>query len=115
MDPYLISGETLAGADHTLTFQMTSIPSRIGPLDIAGADGEMLTAGSDGRTYLRFRIDPLGGTARAEVQAARAPAVVSVNGQPLPYSDWFYQPGEHLITLRNLPAGTVLLRFEGPR
>ena len=110
---YLISGQTLASAGHTLTFGMTSTPSRIGRLDLAGTDGEVLSGGTDNRTYLRFSIDPLGGASRADVHVAGPPVTVSVNGRPLPGADWSYRPGEHLVTLRSLPPGTVLLRFGG--
>lgn len=108
---YLISGQTLTRAGHTLTFGMTSTPSRIGRLHLAGTDAEVLSGSTDNRTYLRFSIDPLGGTARADVDAAGPPVAVSVNGRPLPAADWSYHPGEHLVALRNLSAGTVLLRF----
>ena len=43
---------------HTLTFGMTSTPSRIGRLDLAGTDGEVLSASTDNRTYLRFSHRP---------------------------------------------------------
>ena len=108
---YVISGQTLARAGHTLTFGMTSTPSRIGRLDLAGTDGEVLSGSTDSRTYLRFSIDPLGGTSRADIHAAEPPVTVSVNGRLLPAADWSYHPGEHLLTLRNIPTGTVLLRF----
>ena len=44
---------------------------------------------------------------------AGPPVTVSVNGRPLPEADWSYRPAEHLVTLRSLPPGTVLLRFGG--
>jgi hypothetical protein len=34
-----------------------------------------------------------------------------VNDRLLPAADWSYHPGEHLLTLRSIPPGTVLLRF----
>jgi hypothetical protein len=34
-----------------------------------------------------------------------------VNGAALPVSGWSYNSGEHLITLKGLSAGMVLLRF----
>jgi putative alpha-1,2-mannosidase len=108
---YFISGQALARTGHTLTFGMTSTPSRIGRLDLAGTDGEVLSGSTDSRTYLRFSIDPLGGTSRADIHAAEPPVTVSVNGRLLPEADWSYHPGEHLLTLRSIPPGTVLLRF----
>ncbi len=45
------------------------------------------------------------------MNAAKAPAAVSVNGLPLPGSNWSYNSGQHLITLTSLPAGTVLVQF----
>jgi putative alpha-1,2-mannosidase len=108
---YLISGETLASADHTLTFGMTGTPSRIGAMYLTGTYGEVLSASTDNSTYLRFRNDPLGGTSQAKVYAAKAPVAVSVNGAGLPASAWSYDSVEHVITLQRLPAGTVLVRF----
>jgi putative alpha-1,2-mannosidase len=107
----LISGEALASRSNTLTFAMTGTPSRIGRIYITGADGEVLSASTDDRSYLRFRNDPLGGTSRAAVHAALAPARVSVNGAALPASDWSYDSREQLITLKGLPAGTVYVQF----
>ncbi len=107
---YFISGETLASRGNTLTFGMTGTPSRIGDIYLTGTDGEVLSASTDNRTYLRFRNDPLGGTSQAEVDAAKAPVAVSVNGLPLPGRDWSYSLGEH-IRLKSLPAGTVLMQF----
>lgn len=111
---YFISGETLATQGNTLTFGMTSAPSRIGRMYVTGTDGEVLSASTNNRTYLRFRNDPLGGTSQAKVYAAYAPAAVSVNGAALPGSDWSYNAGEHVIALKGLPAGSVLLRFRRP-
>jgi putative alpha-1,2-mannosidase len=108
---YFISAETLATRSTTLTFGMTSTPSRIGRMYLTGTDGEVLSASTDHRTYLRFRSDPLGGTSQATVIAEKAPAAVSVNGVPLPGSDWSYNPGEHLVALKNLPEGAVLVQF----
>jgi putative alpha-1,2-mannosidase len=108
---YFISGETLASRGNTLTFGMTDAPSRIGQMCLTGTDGEVLSAGTDNSTYVRFRNDPLGGTSQAMVDAAKAPVAVSVNGLPRPGSDWSYDPGEHIIRLKSLPAGTVLVQF----
>jgi putative alpha-1,2-mannosidase len=106
-----ISGETLATERTTLTFRMSGSPSRIGRMYVTGTDGEILSASTDNRTYLRFRNDPIGGTSRAEVYAATAPVVVSVNGATLPGSAWSYDSGKQVVMLENLPAGTVLVRF----
>jgi hypothetical protein len=106
-----ISGEALAARTNTLTFGMTSTPSRISRMYLTGTDGEVLSATTDNATYLRFRNDPLGGTSRAEVYAVEAPARVSVTGMTLPRSDWSYNPTEHLIMLNGLPADVVLLQF----
>jgi putative alpha-1,2-mannosidase len=108
---HFISGETLAMQSNTLTFGMTGNPSRIGQMYVTGTDGEVLSASTDNSTYLRFRNDPLGGTSHAEVNAAQAPVAVSVNGTALPNGDWSYDPGEHVIALTGLPAGTVLVQF----
>ena len=108
---HFISGETLATQDNTLTFDMTSTPSRIGRMYLTGTEGEVLSASTDNSTYMRFRNDPLGGVSQAEVYAARAPISVSVNGTALPSGDWSYNSGEHVITLKGLPAGTVLVQF----
>jgi putative alpha-1,2-mannosidase len=108
---HFISGERLATQSNTLTFGMTSTPSRIGQMYLTGTDGEVLSASTDRRTYLRFRNDPLGGTSRAEVYAAQAPVAVSVNGRALPSGNWSYHSAEHVITLKGLPAGTVLVLF----
>jgi putative alpha-1,2-mannosidase len=108
---HFISGETLATHSNTLTFGMTSTPSRIGRMYITGTDGEVLTASTDNSTYLRFRNDPLGGTSQAKVYAAKPPAVVSANGAVLRTSNWSYNSREHVITLKSLPAGVVLVRF----
>lgn len=106
-----ISGETLAAATNTLTFGMTSTPSRINRMYLTGTDGEVLSATTDNNTYLRFRNEPLGGTSQAEVYAVRAPDRVSVNGMMLPRRRWSYDSAEHLITLNGVPAGIVLVRF----
>ena len=74
---YFISGETLASQGTTLTFGMVGTPSRIGRMYLTGTAGEVLSAGTDNTTYVRFRNDPLGGTSQAEVNAAKAPAAVS--------------------------------------
>jgi putative alpha-1,2-mannosidase len=108
---HFISGETLATQSNTLTFGMTNTPSRIGQTYLTGTDGEVLSASTDNSTYLRFRSDPLGGTSQAEVYAARVPAAVSVNGTALPSRNWSYNSPEHVITLKGLPAGTVLVQF----
>jgi putative alpha-1,2-mannosidase len=105
-----ISGETLASRSNTLTFGMTGTPSRIGRMYVTGTDGEVLAAGTDDRTYLRFRNDPLGGTSRAEINSACAPSGISVNGKALPGSSWSYNSGAQLLTLNGLPAGLVLVR-----
>jgi putative alpha-1,2-mannosidase len=106
-----ISGERLAAQSNTVSFGMTGTPSRIGRIYITGTDGEVLSASTDNRTYLRFRNDPLGSASQAEVYAAKAPAAVSVNGTAIPDSDWSYRPGEHILMLRGLAAGTVLVQF----
>lgn len=108
---HFISGETLARASNTLTFGMTGTPSRIGRMYLTGTDGEVLSASTDNSTYLRFRNDPLGGTSQAKVYAGQAPAAVSVNGTALPGGNWPYNASEHVIALKGLPAGTVLVQF----
>jgi putative alpha-1,2-mannosidase len=107
-----ISGETLAARSNALTFEMTRTPARIGRMYVTGTDGEVLSASTDGRTYLRFGNDPLGGTSQAKVSAASPPVTVSANGAALPAGDWSYASGERVLTLRGLPAGTVLVRFK---
>ncbi|HJY95425.1 MAG TPA: glycoside hydrolase domain-containing protein, partial [Streptosporangiaceae bacterium] len=64
---HFISGETLATERTTLTFRMSGTPSRIGRMYVTGTNGEILSASTDNRTYLRFRSDPLGGTSQAKV------------------------------------------------
>ena len=108
---HFISGERIASERTTLTFRMSGTPSRIGRMYVTGTNGEILSASTDNRTYLRFRNDPLGGTSQAAVYAAKAPVAVSVNGEALPASAWSYDPGEQVVMLENLPAGTVLVRF----
>jgi putative alpha-1,2-mannosidase len=108
---YFISGETLAAHGGTLTFKMARTPGRISRMYITGTDGEVLSASTDDRTYLRFRNDPLGGTSRAAVSVASPPVSVSVNGTALPPGDWSYDSGAGVLTLRDLPAGTVLARL----
>jgi putative alpha-1,2-mannosidase len=106
-----ISGKTLAAHSNTLTFTMSGAPARIGRVYITGTDGEVLSAGTDGTTYLRFANDPLGGTSQAAVSAASAPTAVFINGAALSAGGWSYNADEHVLTLRGLPAGTVLVRF----
>jgi hypothetical protein len=108
---YFISGTTLAAHSNTLTFGMTRIPSRIGQIYVTGTDGEVLSASTDNSTFLRFRNEPLGSTSRAKVYAAHAPVAVSVNGTALSSSSWSYNAGEHVVALKGLPAGTVLVQF----
>lgn len=112
---YFISGEALAARRTTLTFGMSGHPSRIDRMYITGTDGEILTASTDGRSYLRFRNDPLGGKSAAKVYSVRAPAGVSVNGHALTASNWSVNSRAHTILLKNLPTGWVLVRFSpGP-
>jgi putative alpha-1,2-mannosidase len=106
-----ISGERLAARSNTLTFGMADIPSRIGQIYLTGTNGEVLSASTDNSTYMRFRNDPLGGTSQAKVYAARAPTAVSVNTVVLPSDDWHYNSGEHVLTLKGLRGGTVLVQF----
>jgi len=106
-----ISGETLARRSNVLSFGMSGTPSRIGQMYVTGTDGEVLSASTDNSTCLAFRNDPLGGTSRAKVYAARAPAAVSVNGTSLPRSNWSYNSREHVVALNGLSAGPVLVRF----
>ena len=108
---HFISGERLAAHSNSLTFGMADTPSRISQIYLTGTNGEVLSASTDNSTYMQFRNDPLGGTSQAEVYAARAPAAVSVNGAVLPSDDWFYNSGEHVMTLKGLPGGTVLVQF----
>jgi hypothetical protein len=111
---HFISGETLAARRTTLTFGMTGTPSRIGRMYLTGTDGEVLSASTDNRTYLRFRNDPLGGRSQAEVYSVQAPAGVTVNGKALPGSNWPVNPQAHTTVLNGLPAGWVLVRFSHP-
>jgi hypothetical protein len=106
-----ISGETFTKRSNTLTFGMTAKPSRIARMYITGTNGEVVSASTDKSTYLRFRNNPLGGWSQAQVSVARPPVAVSVNGTALPRSDWAYSPGEQLLALKGLPAGTVLVQF----
>jgi putative alpha-1,2-mannosidase len=106
-----ISGETLAAHDTTLTFRMTTAPVRIARAYVTATTGEIISARTDDSTYLQFGSDPLGGTSRATVSAATAPAAVFVNSIPLPPADWSYNTSERVLTLKDLPAGTVLVRF----
>ena len=108
---HFISGETLAAHSTTVTFGVTGTPSRIGRMYLTGTDGEVLSASTDSRTYLRFRNDPLGGRSRAEVYSRQAPAGVSVNGTPVPRGSWSVDAREHTIMLNDLPAGQVLVQF----
>jgi putative alpha-1,2-mannosidase len=108
---YFVSGERLAARSTTLAFAMSASPARTGRIALTGTDGEVLSASTDGGSYLRLRIDPLGGASQAAVSAPGAPTAVTVNGAALPPADWSYDAGERLLTLRGLPAGTVLARF----
>jgi putative alpha-1,2-mannosidase len=111
---HFISGETLAARRTTLTFGMTGTPSRIGRMYLTATDGEILSASTDNRTYLRFRNDPLGGTSRAEVYSVLAPAGVTVNGKALPTASWPVNSRAHTTVLSGLPAGWVRVRFSQP-
>ena len=108
---HFISGETLATRSNTLTFGMTGTPSCIGQMYVIATDGEVLWASTDNSTYLQFRNDPLGGRSQAKVNAEQAPVAVSVNGTALPRGNWSYNSSEHVIALKGLPAGTVLVQF----
>lgn len=106
-----ISGETLAARDTTLTFGMSAAPARIAPAYVTATTGEIRGAGTDRRGDLHFVTDPLGGPAQATVSASAAPAAVTANGVPMPPADWSYVPAGRVLSLRNLPAGMVLVRF----
>jgi putative alpha-1,2-mannosidase len=107
-----ISGETLTKRSNTLTFGMTGRPSRIARAYITGTNGEVLSASTNNRTYLRFRNNPLGGWSQAKVRSARAPVAVSVGGTALPRSDWSYDSRDQVLALEGLSAGTVLVQFQ---
>jgi putative alpha-1,2-mannosidase len=106
-----ISGKRLAARSNTLTFGMADTPSRISQIYLTGTNGEVLSASTDNSTYMQFRNDPLGGTSQAELYAARTPTAVSVNSVVLPGGDWHYNSGQHVMTLKDLPGGTVLVQF----
>ena len=106
-----ISGETLTKRSNTLTFGMTGKPSRIARMYITGTNGEVLSASTDNRTYLRFRNNPLGGWSQAEVNTARVPVAVSANGTAAASISWSYNSRDQVLTLKGLSAGTVLVRF----
>lgn len=108
---HFISGETLVRRRTTLTFGMARRPARIGEMYITGADGEVLSAGTDNRSYLRFSNRPLGGVSRVKLYAARRPRGVSVNGAPLPANDWSYDARERTMSVGGLSSGTVRISF----
>lgn len=108
---HFISGEALVKRGNTLTFGMASRPARIGEMYVTAADGEVLSARTDSRSYLQFRNSPLGGVSRVKVYSARRPLAVSVNGAPLPASDWSYNSGERIMSIGGLSSGTVRIRF----
>ena len=106
-----ISGERLADRNTTIRFGMTAAPARIGRMYLTGTGGEVLSASTDGRSYLRFGNEPLGGTSQARIYTVAGPASVTVNGIALPGRDWSYHPGAHVLDLSGLPAGRVVIRF----
>lgn len=108
---YLISGEALVKRGNTLVFGMSSRRARIGQMYVTAADGEVLSARTDSKSYLQFRNRPLGGTSRVEVYSARRPLAVSVNEARLPTSDWSYDAGQRIMSIGGLSSGTVRIRF----
>ena len=108
---YFISGARLTRASTTLTFGMATSPSHIGRICVVGTTGEMLGASTDNTSYLRLRLDPLGGKARVKLWAARAPTAVFANGNALPRGDWSFNSAQHVIAVRGLPAGIVIIRI----
>ena len=106
-----ISAETLVKQPTTLTFGMSASPARIGAVYVTGADGEILSAATDGRTYLQWQSDPVGTTARARIYASLLPTTVLRNGIALPTSSWSYNASEGVLDVKGLGSGTVLVKF----
>jgi putative alpha-1,2-mannosidase len=108
---YFISGETLVKRSNTLAFGMVRAPSRIGSTYITGTDGEVLSASTDGKTYLRFQNDPLGGTSRVKLYARNQPKRVYVNGRLRPGATISYSSTKSDAVISGLPAGSIRITF----
>lgn len=90
---------------------MSRTPARIAWSYVTAATTEILAASTDGRSWLSFRADPLAPAAEVVISAPVTPRLVTVNGRPLPATDWSYSPGQRLLTVKNLPGGVVVARF----
>ncbi len=113
-EPYpsqFISGKTLAARGTTLSFTMSRTPARIARSYVTATTAEILSGSTDGRSWLRFRADPLAPVAEVVISAPVTPRLVTVNASPLPASDWSYSPRYRLLTLKSLPSGMVLIRY----
>jgi putative alpha-1,2-mannosidase len=108
---YFISGKRLVRENTTITLGMTSTPSRIGNMYVAGTDGEALAASTDNNTYLQFQNDPIALTSRAKIYATKQPTAVYVNGLPL--TNWTYDSSTSTLNIKGIPAGNVLISFGG--
>ncbi|UCC98830.1 MAG: glycoside hydrolase family 92 protein [Phycisphaerales bacterium] len=105
----MISGRSLTSSDVTLTFAMTNQPTRMGRIYLGSADAEVLSASSDGSSYLEFEVDPIGKDCRARVYSGTPPASVLVNGSPI--HTWDYD-SDKVININNIPKGTVRVTIE---
>ena len=108
---HFISGKTLIAGNTNITLNMASSPSRIGSMYITGADGEVLSAGTDNTSYLQFQNDPITATSRAKIYTTKQPTAVSVNGTPL--TGWTYDPATSSLNIKGIPRGLVLISFGG--
>jgi putative alpha-1,2-mannosidase len=112
---HFISGETLARQANTITFGMVRTPSRIGSMYITGADGEVLSASTDGKTRLEFQNDPLGETSRLKIYARSRPKSVYVNGRLRSNAGISYDSMTSDAVISGLPAGRIMIEFGAPR
>jgi putative alpha-1,2-mannosidase len=101
---YVLSARALASANQTLTLALTNLPSKLGHLYLSSADGEVLAATTDNRTYLTFDIDPLATSCTAQVYAAVKPASITLNGAN--FTTWTYDTASKLAVLRGVKKGT---------
>ena len=100
---FLISAAALTSGAQTFVLSASSAPARIGNLYLSSTDGEVLSADTDGASYLDFFIDPLAASCRAQVYSTVQPASITLNGSS--FTNWSYDSSTKLAILTGVTRG----------
>jgi hypothetical protein len=101
---FLISAKAFSAGNQSLTLSTTAGPSKIGNLYLSSTDGEVLSADTDGASYLEFNIDPLAVSCTAQVYSLVQPTSITLNGGV--FSAWTYDSTTKLATLTGVTKGS---------